>query len=277
MSDSSPEPPRFRKPPVVETILGVYFRPNERLSLVKRVQLWSDRFAADFPVVEERAPLEEVREEFSDGVFPSGPQVQVRWQVTPPSARIWAKSEDNKHTIQIQHDAFFANWERDLDAAEPYMHYAIRKHDFKERLLQVDQYLRTEEIGCVEPTSCFVTYINHIELAEDVGFSELLQRLLTVWRNETSDDWLPPVETVQQNFSFPMPNKMGRLHVAISRAVRNQDSQQIVRFDLTARGAPNDATIPAALEWLDLGHDWVVRGFASLTRPEMHDKWERYQ
>jgi hypothetical protein len=44
---------------------------------------------------------------------------------------------------------------------------------------------------------------------------------------------------------------------------------------LTARGAPIGAGVAGALEFLDLGRRWIVRGFADLTTERMHIAWRR--
>ena len=42
---------------------------------------------------------------------------------------------------------------------------------------------------------------------------------------------------------------------------------------LFARGAPIGDGLEGALAFLDLGHDWLVRAFKSLTTLEMHKEW----
>jgi hypothetical protein len=43
--------------------------------------------------------------------------------------------------------------------------------------------------------------------------------------------------------------------------------------NLTARVMPNGATVDRAMKALDVGHEWVVRGFDDLTTAEMHRHW----
>lgn len=267
--------PRFRHPPVVETVLGVFFLPIADFTIARRGIFWGRFLAQEFPKLEEKPPLNEVREEFGDSNSPSGAEIQIRWQAAPPSPRLWAKSIDDRHTIQIQNDAILANWERDQDR-EPYWPYAERKHAFSGQLRRLDQFLRDEQIGQISPTTCFVQYVNHIELQEGFSFGQFMSHVLSIWKSDTSDNWLPPADMAILNCSFPMPDKRGRLHVNAVPAIRHKDNRRIVRLDLTARGAAQEDTIDAALEWLDLGHEWIVRGFASLTTPEMHQHWERH-
>ncbi|HEY5315541.1 MAG TPA: hypothetical protein VIK18_23625, partial [Pirellulales bacterium] len=199
----------------------------------------------------------------------------VRWQVAPSSPRLWAKSADGNHTVQLQQDALFANWEYGPNQRGLYLNYADRRADFGEKLHSLDRFLSRRGFGRVQPTSCFVTYVNHVESDAAASSSSSLQRVLTFWKSETSDDWLPPLESLTAKLSFAMPDKLGRLHVDIAPGVRHADKKHIIRLDLMARGTPGEGTIDSALAWLDMGHEWIVRGFTSVTHREMHGLWER--
>ena len=132
----------------------------------------------------------------------------------------------------------------------------------------------------MEPTTWSVTYINHIDYErglDDVGSA--VAKTLTVWTDQFSDDWVPATDKVLLDFAFPMPDEAGRLNVSLKPAVVLGDKRQVLRLDLTARGQlkKESRDVASALAGIDLGHEWVVRGFASLTRPEMHEVWERTQ
>jgi uncharacterized protein (TIGR04255 family) len=275
MSETPQPLPTFRDPPVVETVLGVFFSPPPEFSVALRSLFWHRFLATEFPKVEERLPLDEVLEEFGTEPGPSRPVVQMRWQSSPPSPRLWAKSIDGKHTAQIQNDGLFVNWEREHGTEEPYEAYGTRRQAFEQHIRALERFFADEGVGTVEPTSCFVTYINHFDLDKGDNNAASLQRVLTVWKNESSDGWLPGPDTASVACTYTMPGHAGRLHVNAIPAVRRSDRKQIIRLDLTARGAVVERTIDAALNWLDLGHEWVVRGFASLTTPEMHARWGR--
>jgi uncharacterized protein (TIGR04255 family) len=267
--------PRFDAPPVVETVMGVHFQPLPSFSVASRVLFWST-LSDQFPNVEEKAPVDEVREEFGVDRLPVGHGIRWQFSEALPSPRLWAKSPDGKHTIQLQKDALMVNWERVGGSPGDYWPYEERRREFQEKLERLDQFLAENQIGRVTPTSCFVTYINHVECVGG-SFAPYLQRLLTVWSNDTSDDWLPPIERASLQLAFAMPEEQGRLHVSVAPGVRRTDKATIVRLDLTARGAPREPSLDMAMDWIDMGHEWIVRGFTSLTRPEMHQLWRRIQ
>jgi hypothetical protein len=44
---------------------------------------------------------------------------------------------------------------------------------------------------------------------------------------------------------------------------------------LTARGEPLTGDLDGVLDFIDLGHEWIVRAFESVTSDVMHDLWEK--
>lgn len=278
MADSAQALPRFNKPPVIETVLGVHFRPVEKLTSAHQGLLWDQCFRSKFPKLEERPPLAEMREQFGEERLVGTPP--IRWQVQdrPDVPRLWATSDSGEHVVQIQRSAFFANWlKTSTDAA--YRPFSDRRDEFNRQLTDVERFVRDQELGQIKPTSCVVTYINYVDFS---GFDEVgaaLARLLTCSTNETSDGWLPDPDNAAMNLAFPMPDNAGRLNVAVAPVVRRDGNEHkhALRLDLTARGAVTTGELADAMAWIDLGHEWVVRSFASVTRPEMHGLWEREQ
>jgi hypothetical protein len=80
---------------------------------------------------------------------------------------------------------------------------------------------------------------------------------------------------IQWNSSYVMGDKQGRLYVGLQPALRNYDAKEVLQLTLTARGRPASSTLEDVLSWFNMGHEWIVRGFAHLTTPEMHALWER--
>jgi uncharacterized protein (TIGR04255 family) len=247
----------------------------EKFTSAHQGLLWDRCFRARFPKLEERAPVEEVRERFGEERL--APPT-IRWQVfdRPPAPRLWAASENGEHVIQIQKNGLFANWLKTADEAA-YRIYAERRQEFSQQLAQVAEFFRDEGIGELEPTSWSVTYVNHIDYEGLHRLGPAVASTLTLWTNQLSDDWLPAIDRVVLDFAFPMPDDVGRLNVNLKPAVVLSNKRPVLRLDLTARGQVKTTDIASALAGIDLGHEWVVRGFVSLTRPEMHREWERMQ
>jgi uncharacterized protein (TIGR04255 family) len=274
---TSEEPlPRFRKPPVVETVLGVYFRPLDKFGSAQLGIVWDRYFRERFPNTEERPPIEEIPEQFGDARMSAFPM--VRWQVMdrPDTPRLWAASEDGQHVIQIQRNALFSNWLK-IAGDVAYRPYLERRQEFSRQLGQLDEFLQEQKIGRMELTSWNVTYINHIDYKGMDDLGPEVAKNLTVWANQFSDGFLDKPDKLTLGFAFPMPDHAGRLNVNLTPVVLSKEKRQALRLDLTARGQLKAKDIPNALSAIDTGHEWVVRGFASLTRAEMHEVWEREQ
>ena len=135
--------------------------------------------------------------------------------------------------------------------------------------------MEEQEIGKLEPTSWTVTYINHFTFSGLEHIGEDVAKLLGVWTNQFSDGFLSKPDKLTLSFAFPMPEQVGRLNVNLTPVTVQNNKQQVLRLDLTARGQLGTKDMPSALQAIDSGHEWIVRGFASLTRPEMHQVWER--
>jgi hypothetical protein len=60
-------------------------------------------------------------------------------------------------------------------------------------------------------------------------------------------------------------------------AIRRKDAKEILRVSITARGRPVSSELHDIEDWFDLGHEWIVRGFADITTGEMHKHWRKTQ
>jgi len=104
-------------------------------------------------------------------------------------------------------------------------------------------------------------------------------RFLTVWTTRYSDTFLSGPEDIGLRVRYIIPgvdgSPIGRLLVSVDPAYRAEDDRPIYVLLLTARGRPIGQGIEGALGFLDIGREWIVRGFTSLTSPRMHEIWGR--
>lgn len=276
MSDNDRSLPRFHKPPVVETVLGVYFRAPEKFNSAEQGIFWGRHLREEYPNLEERPPTVELRERFGEECL--APSSTMRWRVTdqPDAPRLWAASENGQQVVQVQRNGLLVNWKK-ADDDVSYRTYEDRHENFGRQFSLLKDFFEKEGIGQIKPTSWIVTYVNHIDYEglEDVG--PAVAKTLTVWTNQFSDSWLDTPDKLGLDFTFPLPENAGRLNVKLVPAFVKKNKQHVLRLDLTARGQLEPGNIESALSAINLGHEWVVRGFASLTRPEMHKVWERIE
>ena len=68
---------------------------------------------------------------------------------------------------------------------------------------------------------------------------------------------------------------LGRLHVTAEPRIKIGDGSPLIRLTMTARGAPAKKDIGDVMAFFDIGREFIVRGFASITTAQMHRIWGR--
>lgn len=279
MSDIQTRLPSFKKPPVVEVVLSLQFNTLDKLRVAQMGLLFAE-FAKELPRSEEQGTLPPVYERFTPEAPPM-PRVRIDTFDTPPLPRLWLLSDDSTELVQLQQDRFISNWRRADGAAATclYPHFPWVFESFKKRLGVFQGFLSREGLGEITPNQCEVTYINHIESAGDPETRPDPSGILAVWKTRYSDQFLGQPEDVALKIRYVIPGAdgrpAGRLHVSVQPAVRLSDRRPIYIMELTARGAPLSPDLEGAYRFFGLGHEWIVRGFTSITTQEMHQVWER--
>lgn len=272
MAEGSPTP-KFKRPPVIETLLGVQFGPLRSFSVPHFGLFWS-QIRADYPNQEMKPPLGPEVEDFGMSVAPGGAKVMLS---TEPEARCWFIDPSQTQLIQLQRDRFIRNW-RKVTGQETYPEYAVLKPRFAADWTRFLHFLASAGIEQPEVNQCEATYVNHIPIGigAETGvesFGEIHKILSVIAAPRTG--FLPESEVTMLNSRYLMPDKKGRLHVTVQPAVRKDDRRVVLQLTLTARGRPDSGSTEDVLRWFDLGHEWIVRGFADLTTTDMHTRWER--
>ena len=92
-------------------------------------------------------------------------------------------------------------------------------------------------------------------------------------------EFLPEAEDVALRVRYSIPGGDGavsRLHVVADPGFDSSGKPGIV-LTLTARGGLGRGAEDSLESRLDLGREWIVRGFADVTSNAMHRHWEREQ
>lgn len=276
MSTRPPDLPDFDNPPVTEVVLSVQF---ERLPSFRSVHIgliWQE-FRERFPKTEDQLPLSTVVETFEIGP-PPRVGVKVETVSLPVLPRVWFQSEDGAQLVQIQPDRFIHNW-RKVGEGDKYPHYEKIREAFREELLRFEAFVLREQIGDLRISQAEITYVNHILASEAWSRHGQLSKLLTHWAAPVQE-FLPEPEDVALEIRHLIPDSasgrpIGRLHTTIRSGWRVTDKVPMYQMELTARGEPRALGLDGALGFLDLGREWIVKGFADLTTSTMHTIWRR--
>jgi uncharacterized protein (TIGR04255 family) len=270
--------PEFERPPVAEVVLGIQFDPLVGMASAYLGAIW-ELFRDKFPHTVDQSPLTAVFERIDARPESHGIEVNLDLFRRPPLPRCWFISEDKAEVLQLQEDRFHHNWRR-VDSGRRYPRYATIRRRFEAEAYRLSEFITEEQLGDFVPNQCEITYINHI--VADGTLNEPQQagrifRSLTDGRIEP----LGPQDHLRFETAFLIRDEektpRGRLHVSVVSGFLKEDSKPMFAMTLTARGAPMGEGLKGALGFLDLGHRWIVRGFAALTTDAMHGVWKRKQ
>jgi uncharacterized protein (TIGR04255 family) len=262
--------PKYDKPPVIEVALSVQF---DRLNITAaHLGLLWQKFRGRFPEIQEKPELDAVIERFGPpkAVIPA-----VRFEVaTHAASRLWFVSKSGCDLVQVQRDRFIRNWRKTEDNPD-YPSYDTLRGLFAGDWKLFSQFVADEVKMPLVPNQCEVTYVN---ILEDMKPSQLPEALEWVSGNRP-DGYLGEPEDAELTLRYRLNDDKGqpwgRLHIVAAPAIRATDTKPVIRLSVTARGVPTKKNTDGAIECLDRGHEAVVRGFTSITTPEMHKKWDR--
>jgi len=267
--------PEYEKPPINEVVLGVQFEELDSLQTPQLGYIWRS-YRDRFPKTKEQPPLEPAVEQF--GVRTGRRQVmRLMLSPTPRRPRLWFLNEEETQLVQVQQDRFVRNW-RKRDNAQEYPRYRNLRGLFQRDFETFRGLVESEQWGTVEANQCEVTYVNVITAGEGWQDHGELDKVLTVFTRTYSDNWLDKPEEATVNLQFVLgeaDEPVGRLHIVANPVYHVPTNQPAIRLTLTARGKPDGEGIDGIMQFLDRGHEEIVRGFTSITTAAMHKVWER--
>lgn len=270
MSEKPNSLPDFANPPVNETVYSLQFAPLSSFSVPHFGLYWA-RIREEYGHFNVLPPVPSVSEQFASVPLQGRPKLEI---LAHPEVRCWFLNSSGTRLVQVQRDRFSFNW-RQVEGTEVYPRYPILKEAFTAQWRAFKQFLVDETLGSPEVTQCEVTYVNHIVPGNGwTGYGEL-GKVVAPWSGKHSGDFLPAPERVRIELNYQLPDKLGRLYVQALPVLRGRDMTEILQVTLTARGAPRSPSEEDVLAWIDLGREWIVKGFADFTATEMHQLWGR--
>lgn len=274
LDPSGREYPDFLNPPIVEVALDVQFQPIKGLNTPRLGLLWQ-RFKSKYPRVEEHPSLGRMEERL--GVHPpTTSSVHVGFFESLPLPRLWFLNPEGTELIQVQRDRFVHNW-RKVGAGDAYPRYERIRETFSRELERFTGFLAEEDLGAITPDLCELTYINHI--VSGAGWQDHgdIHAILAGWHPPQKDPLLPKPENASFSAQYVIADEarrsLGRLYVDVAPAFRTGDNKPMYVMRLRARGRPQAPGVDGALQLLDVGRDWIVRAFLTLTTSKMQRTW----
>jgi len=271
MANKSKVLPEFADPPVNETLLSIQFAPVPNFGIQHYGLYWAS-IRQSFPKVQTLPALPSVTEQFDDRPRRQ-PSIGIQL-LTQPDVRCWFLDETGNRLLQVQRDRFVHNW-RQISGNEKYPRYPSVKKTLHDEWIRFCDFLAKEKLDVPQVNQCEVTYVNHIDY--DKGWSGYGQfsHVIAGWSGKGTDNFLPAPERVNMEVQYRLPANLGRLHISVEPVIRARDSKEVLQVTLTARGAPASSTVADIFVWMDLGREWIVKGFADFTTQSMHKIWGR--
>lgn len=246
-----------------------------QLDVIQLGRLWS-LFRDEYPRHELQPVLPAVFERFD---LPSSDAFQIGLDLAQPQARCWFLSQDETRLIQVQADRFLLNW-RKVRGQGIYPRYEKMRDLFLKAVEAFRGFIRSEGLGDLTPNQCEVTYVNHLEQGKGWMRPSEVAAIFPGFTGHWSSGFLPAPEDVRAALRWVIPGAaeaqpVGRLHVQIEPRYRRDNQPALLSMTLTSRTRPLGPEVDGAMRSLDLGREWIVKGFADLTSKAMHKLWER--
>lgn len=265
--------PCFDSPPVVETVLSAQFERLAAFQIVHLGLFWQ-RVRNRFPRTQSHPELAAAFERQESTFQP--PQIKFETVESLTPNRLWLLDESGSEMIQVQSDRFIKNWRKAaVSGTYPRYEHVIRPA-FNSDFAEFKAFVAEENLGAVQVNQCEVTYVNHIVAGEGWERWDQVESVFSFWPTNGQDAFPGRTEDLACHLRFPVTGDdgawLGRLHVDIHPAYRGTDGCPMYVMTLTARGRSG-----GDVEFFDVGRQWIVRAFASLTTPKMHEIWRRSQ
>lgn len=267
--------PKFADPPVNEVIFSVQFDPIIQLTPAHLGADWWDQDR--YPTVEMHPTLESAIEQFDK---PGTSSIRLDLSGLPEFQANWFLTKDRAELLQVQRDRFTRNWTRaaaSTDADYPSFDELLPK--FEGDYARFETFLEKKGFGTPRILQCELTYINPILAGEGWDRYGQLGEVLAPWSGDlTEEGWLPEPEDIQVVTRFRILDEagtpVGRLLVHI-QSVYDQRQRRVFLMHVTARGRPLSPGHGGSIAFMNLAHEWIVKGFTSLTTEKMHRIWKR--
>jgi len=268
--------PEFENPPVVEVAVSTQFAAPV-LSGPTVVLRWS-QVRDQFPTYQEVAPIHFGPAESFDE--PREPALELQISDVPPPMRLLMFDKTESRVLQLQPDAIGYSW-RNLGGGREYPRYASIIEEFRREFADFSKFLLNEGLERPKPIQCEVTYVNIISPNEIWHELADLGAVVPSAEPRLSDDFLPAPEHIRYSSRYVIPREdgtpIGRLFVSVEPhyAFDREPPHHVYSMRLTVRAKPQGADMSDVIGAMNVGHEWIVKGFASLTSKEMHRSWGR--
>ena len=252
----------FENPPVVETVLGVDFRPIEEITNAHLGAYWAKK-CEDWPLVTDAQPIES--EEPLTSWLNLSTTIRLHQEA---SCRLQMRNRESTRMLQIQRDLFRYNW---LKNGTVYPRYSTIISEFDSELQQWLDYSHSISEKPAYPLKWEILYLNDIPKGSVWDSLDSVNKAFTFAASPFSGE-----RTRTKSFRLEWSTEYGDpqcwLTVQISHG--SHKDKEILRVTLRARGELKN--FESVRNGLDLGHEAIVTTFEELTSSSSHAFWGKH-
>ncbi len=247
--------PAFADPPVAEVIIAVEFAPIMVLDALTLIALHNS-WQTEFPQVQ-----------IHPAIAPSmAPVVPFEIISGLPPVRLWSLSPDGDLLLQVQNDRLIMNWRRRAPAGDVYPHYVQLCDMWSVQWEKFISFLGARELGEPVVSVGEVSYVNVIDLPEEVAATEAV-----VLFGNVEHGW-PAVSRQARTVSAVSTGAFNG-HLSLQAEQSSVEDGQISLSVVTRLTGERDAAVQAVRPMLDAAHAVSVNAFAAVTSESMHRRW----
>lgn len=253
----------FENPPLDEVVCGVHFA-GVKWSVI-HFGLFYAEVRGRYPHSQPRPPL---------ALFESGGAegLPIELMTEPQLPLLWYESAGSPFLLQVQKDAFFVNWRRQLGSFI-YPHFHTREGGEQgvwDRFITEWEAFRAfcekQGIGSPEVLACHLAYINHMVHGETWDVPADLARWFRLLAGVKGAS---PVDTLHMTVTYRVRNLPLRINVRPAIRISDKKKLFIIDFIVTAK-LPADSSLQA---WFDEAHRAIRDEFLAQTTQEAHEQW----
>jgi uncharacterized protein (TIGR04255 family) len=260
---------------VVETLLGVQFKPLTRFRSLHYGIFWRDYLDdlgwestnVDEPLLERYA------ESFDNAQLKKNQRLDAEEEVV--GVRVRFKNKDGSRSIQFQPDKLYFSWLRTEGEAGQRPHYSELKAEFAKLFRTLTDFANQYELGPIHPDLWEVKYLNQIPSGPLWGEPEEWHRVLP----NLFQPAVSPVDglrfaTFQGEWYYEIKPKLGRISVRAAKMLVNQKPPPVLYLRFLARGEIGESGVADWSRGFDIGHGACNQLFNAVTSPEAQKEWD---
>ncbi len=268
------ELPTFKKPPLVETAIGVQFQVIDGLKNAHLATFWQS-IRDDFPKIFDVELLPEQIESFGEQARRMSRFPSFRIGSSGGAARMQMASLDDQEMVQVQNGRLVFNWRQTPGGEYPRWRRVFPR--FTAHLGKFSKVLAENGLGRMTPVQWEVVYVNHLTKGRDWSSPMDWPMLLPGLIGDVSKISVGALESIGYSAHIGLPQARGRVHMDLYNGFSGIEGNapETLVFQITARGGLLEPRLDSVYDGLQLGHVAIVQTFCDLTGREAQAGWER--